>query len=110
MTRVTGGALILALANVFAAAAQAPPRADSPASQRPAQSAPQQYPPAQVDAGRVLFAAQCGFCHGRDAMGGETGPDLTRSALVSEDVRGDKIGPLVKTGRPDKKKIGRAHV
>jgi cytochrome c oxidase cbb3-type subunit III len=35
-------------------------------------------------------------------MGGETGPDLTRSTLVAEDVRGDKIIPLVHTGRVDK--------
>jgi cytochrome c oxidase cbb3-type subunit 3 len=35
-------------------------------------------------------------------MGGETGPDLTRSSLVAEDVRGDKIIPLVHTGRVDK--------
>lgn len=78
-------------------------RAGSPASQRPPQSAvPQTYPPEQVQAGRVAFAAQCGFCHGRDAMGGETGPDLTRSMLVAEDVRGDKITPLVHSGRPEK--------
>jgi cytochrome c oxidase cbb3-type subunit III len=63
---------------------------------------PQTYPPEQVQAGGVLFSAQCGFCHGRDAMGGETGPDLTRSALVAEDVRGDKITPVVRTGRIDK--------
>lgn len=49
-----------------------------------------------------MFAAQCGFCHGRDAMGGETGPNLTRSALVRDDVRGDKIGPVVRDGRADK--------
>src|SRR3954454_8179341 len=78
-------------------------RAGSPASQRPPQTAtPQAYPPEQVQAGGVLFASQCGFCHGRDAMGGETGPDLTRSALVAEDVRGDKIAPVVHNGRPDK--------
>ena len=35
-------------------------------------------------------------------MGGETGPDLTRSALVAADVRGDTIGPLVRNGRVDK--------
>ena len=40
--------------------------------------------------------------HGRDAMGGETGPDLTRSALVAEDVKGDKIIPLLHSGRVDK--------
>jgi cytochrome c oxidase cbb3-type subunit 3 len=78
-------------------------RAGSPASQRPPQTVTvQAYPPEQVQAGGVLFASQCGFCHGRDAMGGETGPDLTRSALVAEDVRGDKITPVVRNGRPDK--------
>jgi len=35
-------------------------------------------------------------------MGGETGPDLTRSTLVAEDVRGDKITPVVRNGRADK--------
>lgn len=44
----------------------------------------------------------CGFCHGRDAAGGETGPDLTRSALVASDVRGNKLGPMIRAGRPDK--------
>ena len=34
--------------------------------------------------------------------GGETGPDLTRSGLVAEDLRGDKIGPVVRKGRPEK--------
>jgi cytochrome c oxidase cbb3-type subunit 3 len=77
--------------------------AASPASQRPPQPAnTQSYPPEQVTAGRTLFGGQCGFCHGRDAAGGESGPDLTRSTLVSEDVRGDRIGPVVKTGRTDK--------
>jgi cytochrome c oxidase cbb3-type subunit III len=75
----------------------------SPASQKPpATVTPQAYPPEQVQEGHVLFASFCGFCHGRDAMGGETGPDLTRSLLVAEDVRGDKIIPLVHTGRIDK--------
>jgi len=79
-------------------------RAMSPAAQRPPQTAtPQTYPEEQVNAGRGLFTAQCGFCHGRDAMGGETGPDLTRSELVASDVRGDKIVPVIKNGRPEKK-------
>jgi cytochrome c oxidase cbb3-type subunit 3 len=49
-----------------------------------------------------VFLQQCAFCHGRDAGGGETGPDLTRSTVVTEDVRGDKIGPVVRGGRADK--------
>lgn len=75
----------------------------SPASQRPPGTVtPQTYPPELIQRGQTLFAANCGFCHGRDAMGGETGPDLTRSTLVAEDVRGDKILPLLHTGRVDK--------
>jgi cytochrome c oxidase cbb3-type subunit III len=78
-------------------------QAQSPASQKPPQTVtPQTYPPEQVRAGQARFASQCGFCHGRDAAGGETGPDLTRSTLVAADVRGDKIGPIVRAGRPEK--------
>ena len=58
--------------------------------------------PLQVQAGEPLFSARCGFCHGRDAAGGEGGTDLTRSAVVAEDVRGDKIAPVVRSGRLDK--------
>jgi cytochrome c oxidase cbb3-type subunit 3 len=75
----------------------------SPASVPPPRSTTAQtYPADQVAAGQRLFTAQCGFCHGRDAMGGESGPDLTRAALVAEDVRGDKLGPLLRSGRADK--------
>jgi cytochrome c oxidase cbb3-type subunit 3 len=62
----------------------------------------QSYPPAQIEAGALVFAAQCGFCHGRDAAGGETGPDLTRSTVTAEDDHGDKLGPIVRSGRTDK--------
>jgi len=75
----------------------------SPASVRPTPAtAPQGFTREQIDSGRTRFAAQCGFCHGRDAAGGEGGTDLTRSALVGTDVQGDKIRPLLRTGRPDK--------
>jgi cytochrome c oxidase cbb3-type subunit 3 len=73
------------------------------ASERPPQTVtPQAYPQEQVKAGQPLFLARCGFCHGPDAAGGETGPDLTRSTLVAEDVRGAKVIPLVREGRIDK--------
>ena len=75
----------------------------SPAAQRPPQTVtPQSYPPELVLTGQTRFASECGFCHGRDAAGGETGPDLTRSTLVAEDSRGDKIRQVVRTGRVDK--------
>jgi cytochrome c oxidase cbb3-type subunit III len=60
------------------------------------------YSPALVESGSILFRQDCSFCHGRDAGGGESGPDLTRSKLVTEDVRGDKIRAVVRNGRPDK--------
>src|ERR1700726_4550997 len=53
-------------------------------------------------AGGSLFQQNCAFCHGRDAGGGETGPDLTRSKMVTEDVNGEKIGAMVRQGRPEK--------
>ena len=59
------------------------------------------YPPALVDKGKTLYGQNCSFCHGRDAQGGETGPDLMDSDLVTADVRGDKIGPFVRVGRPE---------
>jgi len=74
----------------------------SPASQPRLKTAtPQTYTAEQIRAGELRFGAECGFCHGRDAAGGEQGPDLTRSELIAQDVRGDKVGPLVRAGRVD---------
>jgi len=64
------------------------------------QSLPRAQAPAAADPpGQTLFAARCGFCHGRDAAGGETGPDLTSSPLVKDDVGGDKLIPVIRDGR-----------
>ncbi len=97
----------LAIAQGTEGPAASPPKAaprsskQSPASEPPPQTVtPQSYPVEQIHAGESRFVSQCGFCHGRDAAGGETGPDLTRSKLVAEDNHGDKIGPLVRGGRP----------
>jgi mono/diheme cytochrome c family protein len=54
-------------------------------------------------AGEALFHQNCAFCHGRDAMGGESGPDLTQSKIVLSDTNGDKIATVVREGRPDNK-------
>jgi cytochrome c oxidase cbb3-type subunit III len=59
------------------------------------------YPAALVDKGKTLYGQNCLFCHGRDAGGGETGPDLMDSNIVINDVRGYKIGPFVRVGRPE---------
>src|SRR5215468_9229288 len=75
----------------------------SPASQPPPKTViPRSYPREQVLVGQSRFADECALCHGRDAGGSDMGPDLTRSVLVAEDSQGDKIGPLVRAGRPDK--------
>jgi len=77
------------------------PPGQSPASQPRLKSAtPQTFTPEQVREGQVRFGAQCGFCHGKDAAGGESGPDLTRSEVVAKDVGGDKLGPIIHNGRP----------
>lgn len=60
-------------------------------------------PAGLVAAGGALFQQNCAFCHGRDAMGGESGPDLTRSKLVLSDKSGDRISTVVREGRPDSK-------
>ena len=77
-----------------------PPDASAGAKRLPRSRPPQSFPAAQIQAGELRFASQCGFCHGRDAQGGESGPDLTRSPLVAEDVRGDKLRPMILAGRP----------
>jgi len=63
---------------------------------------PKSYPPDLIESGKSLFRQDCSFCHGRDAGGGEGGPDLTRSKLITADLGGDKIGPVARNGRPDK--------
>ena len=92
---------ILSLAN---GAAQTPPQSpQAETGTKPgAPGVLKSYTPELVRSGRDLFRQDCSFCHGRDAGGGESGPDLTRSKLVTEDVDGDKIGEVVRNGRPDK--------
>ncbi len=56
-------------------------------------------PSAVVERGKSLFGQNCAFCHGREGFGGESGPNLIDSDLVASDVRGNKIGPVVRNGR-----------
>jgi cytochrome c oxidase cbb3-type subunit III len=58
--------------------------------------------PAVVQRGRQIFSANCSFCHGSDARGGEGGPNLIRSELVLNDKNGELIATVVQNGRPDK--------
>lgn len=54
---------------------------------------------AAAELGQKLYAANCSFCHGARATGGDTGPDLVRSTLVLHDEKGDLIGAVVHQGR-----------
>ncbi len=56
-----------------------------------------------AEAGRHVFQRNCAFCHGRDAAGGESGPDLTRSKLVLSDTKGTSVADVIRNGRPEKK-------
>ena len=57
-------------------------------------------PPEQLARGQQLFKGNCSFCHGSDARGGETGPNLVRDQLVLADQHGELIAPVVQNGIP----------
>jgi mono/diheme cytochrome c family protein len=57
---------------------------------------------AAVERGRQVLGQQCGFCHGANARGGSSGPDLTRSIMVQEDENGKQLGEFLRVGRPDR--------
>jgi len=82
--------------------AQQPAKTKVAGSKPASEPAFKPYPPDLLRSGGALFRQNCSFCHGRDAGGGETGPDLTRSKLVTTDVDGNNIGPVIRAGRPDK--------
>jgi len=57
------------------------------------------YDPATIERGHAAFVAQCAFCHGSNAKGGESGPDLIRAVPVIDDENGNLIGPIILGGR-----------
>ena len=70
-------------------------------AQDPDNATPAPADSANISAGKAQFQQTCGFCHGPDGRGAN-GPDLIRSSLVSHDVNGNLIGPVVHNGRPEK--------
>lgn len=67
-----------------------------------AQQPASEFDQAAVERGQQLLSTQCGFCHGANARGGSSGPDLTRSALVQTDEGGRQLGQFLRVGRPDR--------
>ncbi len=96
----------LSLGAAILAAQQAP--APTPPAPAPEFVIPSSYPdkppadPVAIQHGRQIFSGNCSFCHGSDARGGEGGPNLIRSEIVLDDVKGEKIAVVVQNGRPDK--------
>ena len=102
-TRVLLGTMFLLGLWVLKTAAQQPGNSSQAGGESKEKATTESmYPAELVDQGATLFQQRCAFCHGRDAAGGETGPDLTRSRLVASDVDGEKIGAMVRNGRPEK--------
>jgi len=59
--------------------------------------------PAAAARGQTIFVANCAFCHGSSARGGNGGPNLVQSVLVLHDKgTGTEIGPVILHGRPAK--------
>ena len=56
------------------------------------------------DRGRAVWALQCVGCHGTQARGSETGPNIIRSKTVNFDrtsfTPGSVLGPFLKAGHP----------
>ncbi len=46
--------------------------------------------------GRGIYSQRCADCHGAEAKGTDTGPDLMRSALMMRDRLGSELGPALK--------------
>jgi cytochrome c oxidase cbb3-type subunit 3 len=87
-----------------AGAKQEGPQTPAKPTTAPGQAYPDRPPadPAAVQRGHQIFSANCSFCHGSDARGGEGGPNLIRSQLVMDDDHGERIATVVQNGRPDK--------
>ena len=60
------------------------------------------------DRGRALWASECIDCHGSQARGSDTGPNIIRTKTVNFDrsaaVAGSVLGPFLKAGHPTQSK------
>jgi cytochrome c oxidase cbb3-type subunit 3 len=98
-------ALLVPPATVFLRAGQ-PPSSPPPSALDVPRFGIVEYPqrapgdPRAVEQGRTLYGVHCRFCHGADLRGGDGGgPNLLRSATVLDDDKGERIGPLLRSGR-----------
>ena len=102
----TSAAIILTSLLVAAPSAQ-PPTPQGRGGGRGSVTSPRNaYPdrppgdPAAIDRGRALYVVNCQFCHGADTRGGDGGPSLLRSSIVLADEHGERMAPIIRSGRP----------
>lgn len=101
-------AMCAGLAGFAAAPAPSPAVTQAPAP-APAQGPPRPRFPAQLRApddpqvvarGKRVYDISCRACHGADLRGGDMGgPNLLRSDVMLNDVRGENLRPLLQGGR-----------
>ncbi|MEP6918113.1 MAG: c-type cytochrome, partial [Acidobacteriota bacterium] len=53
-----------------------------------------------ADRGKTVWIAECITCHGAQARGTDTAPNLLRSLVMLRDRYGSEIGPFLKRGHP----------
>jgi cytochrome c oxidase cbb3-type subunit III len=101
LTLFTAGAV---LGSVLSLSAQAGRGAGPGVAQAPGGRGVQvpQADAAVLERGRGLYSVNCASCHGSEARGGETGPNLLRSSALLDDRDGELLAPIIRTGRPEK--------
>lgn len=102
---LAAAAALYAFQNNASAPAQAQANRTPPARQQLAAAGPKgpaAVDPAVAAQGQRIFSSNCAFCHGANAKGGESGPDLLRSENVLDDDNGNKIGPIIHGALADK--------
>lgn len=97
-TALTGPLLLLAVSSLPAVRLAA----QTAGAQLTASTQNKAAPKELIESGRTLFEQQCGFCHGRDGAGGETGPSLVDSDLVKRDKAGTEVAGVIRNGRLEK--------
>ena len=100
LVRCAVGVAVVGCVAVSAEGQQA--AAPTPAPRPPAYPVRAPGDPKKIERGKQTFSANCSFCHGSDARGGETGPNLVRSQIVLDDKNGELIGEIIKKGLPEK--------
>ena len=95
-------AVVLARGQGRGTAAPAPTPSVTQISGRPA------VDPVAHDRGRALWATHCIDCHGAQARGSDTGPNIIRTRTVNFDrsaaAAGSVLGPFLKAGHPTQSK------